>query len=112
MQNAKRKMRTCIKGIILSCLIFQTAAVSSQEFTMPSFVHAIDACDMDMDGSVDIIVYARIPRDGVPRDGVPFLTIPASNARRECIWLLLKEMGLFYSRKLLKSNIKNTNFGY
>jgi hypothetical protein len=22
---------------------------------MPSFVHAIDACDMDMDGSIDII---------------------------------------------------------
>jgi hypothetical protein len=28
----------------------------AQEYTMPSFVHAIDACDMDMDGSNDIIV--------------------------------------------------------
>jgi hypothetical protein len=28
----------------------------SQEFTMPSFIHAIDACDMDMDGSNDIVV--------------------------------------------------------
>jgi hypothetical protein len=54
---------------------------------------------MDMDGSVDIIVYARIPRDGVPRDGVPFLTIQAMNALRDCICLLLREIILAVSKK-------------
>jgi len=78
--------------LIISHIILIASPGWSQEFKMPSFVHAIDACDMDMDGSVDIIVYARIPRDGVPRDGVPFLnspgtamTIQAMNARQECI---------------------------
>jgi len=36
-------------------IILITSPGWSQEFEMPSFVHAIDACDMDMDGSVDII---------------------------------------------------------
>jgi hypothetical protein len=35
------------------CIVKQ---INAQEYTMPSFVHAIDACDMDMDGSNDIVV--------------------------------------------------------
>ena len=43
---------------VLLILIFNILSncLHSQEFIMPSFVHAIDACDMDMDGSNDIIV--------------------------------------------------------
>ena len=37
-------------------LLIPFVDIFSQEFTMPSFVHAIDACDMDMDGSIDIVV--------------------------------------------------------
>ena len=40
---------------VLSIFIFPCKQSFSQEFTMPSFVHAIDACDMDRDGSMDII---------------------------------------------------------
>jgi len=42
--------------LILAFLLIYKVSTFSQEFTMPSFVHAIDACDMDMDGSNDIIV--------------------------------------------------------
>jgi hypothetical protein len=42
--------------LIIFHLILITGPGYSQEFEMPSFVHAIDACDMDMDGSNDIIV--------------------------------------------------------
>jgi hypothetical protein len=41
---------------VLLIFILPCNIIHSQEFTMPSFVHAIDACDMDMDGSNDIIV--------------------------------------------------------
>ncbi|MBP6871587.1 MAG: T9SS type A sorting domain-containing protein [Bacteroidales bacterium] len=47
--------RKFLKFLILFHIILITSPCYSQEFTMPSFVHAIDACDMDMDGSVDII---------------------------------------------------------
>jgi hypothetical protein len=56
MKNAKRNMRTWIKLMLLAFLVIQSKTTLPQEFTMPSFVHAIDACDMDMDGSNDIIV--------------------------------------------------------
>lgn len=36
--------------------VFHCKHSISQEYAMPSFVHAIDACDMDMDGSNDLIV--------------------------------------------------------
>lgn len=48
------------KKFLIVFVIFHIILISrpchSQEFEMPSFVHAIDACDMDMDGSNDIIV--------------------------------------------------------
>ena len=40
-------------NILIFCFLEITLA---QEYTMPSFVHAIDACDMDLDGSNDIVV--------------------------------------------------------
>jgi len=40
---------------VLLFFVFPCKHSFSQEYTMPSFVHAIDACDMDMDGSYDII---------------------------------------------------------
>jgi hypothetical protein len=45
-------------SILLFLLLFSLAfgRVNAQEYTMPSFVHAIDACDMDLDGNLDIIV--------------------------------------------------------
>jgi hypothetical protein len=42
--------------LILACLILVQVNTFSQEYTMPSFVHAIDACDIDKDGSIDIVV--------------------------------------------------------
>ena len=56
MKNAKSKMRTWIPIMLVAFLFNQSIMVFSQEYEMPSFVHAIDACDMDLDGSNDIIV--------------------------------------------------------
>lgn len=50
--SMKRKF---LKLLILFHIILIISPSYSQEFTMPSFVHAINACDMDMDGSIDII---------------------------------------------------------
>ncbi len=49
-------MRIRFSHLLWVFLFVQIPTALSQEFTMPSFVHAIDACDMDMDGSNDIIV--------------------------------------------------------
>jgi hypothetical protein len=56
MEKLKGNIQTWISIILLALLVIQIKAAFTQEFEMPSFVHAIDACDMDMDGNMDIIV--------------------------------------------------------
>jgi hypothetical protein len=61
MQNAKRKMRTWIKIIlILTFFINQNKGGFSQEFTLPAFIDDITSCDIDMDGDIDIICICQI----------------------------------------------------